>query len=279
VLCAYYPPRVLLNLLRWQFYVFLLAIAGILASGFRTLVMLATAYLCISGWLHRQWREMLVAGLVSCVLLFAIAFGHGRLYNLPPAAQRALAFLPGDWSPAVVEDAQTSVQVRYQWWREIIEERRISNWWIGDGFGTRVEDLTAEEVRSSSLGMMTTLGSFHNGPLTTIRYCGVFGLILYYALAIGCAVSAVKCVRRASGSALQPLAIFLAAQLIWIPIHFTLIFGAYNVDMPQLIMLAGFVRLLMRMLEEQARVKTGPSATIARPVSPWLTAARPASLR
>ncbi len=274
VLCSYYPPRVLLNPWNWRFYLLLVGMLGILASGFRNHVLIAGAYLCISGWLHQQWREMVIAGVAGGLLLVGVVLGQGRLYNLPLAAQRALAFLPGQWSPVVVEDTQTSIKVRFEWWREIIEEREINNWWIGDGFGTRVQDLTSEDVRSSTLGMMTTLGAFHNGPLTTIRYCGVFGLILYYVMAIGCAVSAVRCARRAQGTALQPLAIFLAAQLVWAPIHFTLIFGAYNIEMPQLIMLAGFVRLLIRMLDEQPAVNAIPA--VVTPHVPLRRASAPA---
>jgi hypothetical protein len=127
----------------------------------------------------------------------------------------------------------------------------IKNWWLGDGFGTKVEDMIAANVLGGGITGMTVNGSFHNGPLTTIRYCGMFGLFFFYVLTISCAVTAVRCVRRARGTSLQPVAIFLAIQMVWIPVHFTFVFGAYNVDMPQQIMLAGFLRLLIRMIEER----------------------------
>ena len=261
-LCSYKSPRDLLNPFRFHFYLLLLALCGILASGFRGASLVASVSLCLSAWLHRQWREMISVAIVGACLLLVVVLGHGRLYELPPSAQRSLSFLPGKWSEAVTLDAQSSIEVRFQWWRDIIKENVIKNWWVGDGFGTKVEDLVSQEAGKSGLVGMTTLGSFHSGPLTTIRYCGIFGLILFYVFMITCAVVSVRCVRQARGTMLQPLAIFLAIQLVWIPVNFTLVFGAYNVDMPQQIFLAGLLRLLIRMFDtERSGVARAPVTT------------------
>jgi hypothetical protein len=48
-LSAYYPPRKLLNPLRWQFYLSLLALVAILASGFRSGLAFAMAWRWLRG--------------------------------------------------------------------------------------------------------------------------------------------------------------------------------------------------------------------------------------
>ena len=278
VLCAYKSPRTLLNLFRPYPYLLLLGFVGILASGFRSILLWSTVCVCLSAWLHREWREMISVAIVGACLLLMVVLGHGRLYEIPLPAQRAMSFLPGKWSAAVTEEAESSIEVRFQWWRDIIKEDIIKNWWVGDGFGTRLEDVASVEAGKSGLVGMTTLGSFHSGPLTTIRYCGIFGLILFYVLTITCAVVAVRCVRQAQGTILLPLAVFLAIQFVWIPFHFTLVFGAYNVDMPQQIFLAGLLRLLIRMLDtykpSAGRTPTGTAIPVRR--MPVATAARQA---
>ena len=108
-------------------------------------------------------------------------------------------------------------------------------------------------------------GMFHNGPLTTIRYAGVVGLVLFYALMIGAAVSSVKCVRRCRGTPLLPVAIFLAVQLIWTPVHFTFIYGAYDSQVPEHLFLIGLLTLVWRMSER--RPPSTEPAVVTRPFS------------
>src|SRR5436309_122524 len=50
---------------------------------------------------------------------------------------------------------------------------------LGDGFGTKIEDMRAAQMQNSGLVGMTVYGAFHNGPLTTIRYCGIIGLAFF----------------------------------------------------------------------------------------------------
>jgi hypothetical protein len=95
--------------------------------------------------------------------------------------------------------------------------------------------------------MAFVTGALHSGPLTAVRYVGAVGLVLLYGLMIVSAVYACRCVRRCKGTLLQPVTIYLAIQLIWIPINYTFIFAAYNVDMPQLVFHVALLRLVMRM--------------------------------
>lgn len=62
LLSAYYPPRKLLNPLRWQFYLSLLGLAAILASGFRSGLAFALGCAALAAWFHRGWREVIFGG-------------------------------------------------------------------------------------------------------------------------------------------------------------------------------------------------------------------------
>ena len=93
-------------------------------------------------------------------------------------------------------------------------------------------------------------GSFHSGPLTTIRYVGVCGLAFLYLLSVSAAFYSYRSVEQCRGTPLFPVAIFFAIQLIWGPIHYAFVFGAYDVYLPDLIFQVACLRLLIRMSDE-----------------------------
>lgn len=267
VLCAKYPPRVLFNPLRWPFYFGLLAFVTILATGFRNVLLWAIAALFISAVFHRGLREVVAAAILGGLLLLFAVLGHGRFYDLPMAAQRTLSFMPGDWAAEVKTDAQSSSEARFDWWEKIIKYRMIRDWWFGDGFGVAERDylLTAGSGTRVEEHFMLT-GAYHNGPLSTIRFAGVCGLTLLYALMIVSAVEAAKCVNRCRDTILFPAALFVAIQLIWTPVHFTFVFGGYDSQLPLQFFLIGLLRLIMRMAEELPETETEPAAVPAAPV-------------
>ena len=248
VLAAYYPLRTLLNPLRRRFYLFVLGIAAVLASGFRNTLLFAFASLALASWFHRGWREVIMGGATGLLLLGLLVFGQGRFYQLPLPAQRALSFLPGQWAEPIEGEVKSS-NSRFEWWRQILEEGTIKNWWLGDGFVGSVNDYELLRGPGHFAEFATLSGAFHNGPLTTIHYAGVVGLVLFYSLMIAAAIQSVKCVQRCRGTPLLPVAIFLAIQLVWIPIHYTFAFGAFNVQLPEHIFLIGLLLLVWRMSE------------------------------
>jgi hypothetical protein len=251
VLCAYSSPIKLFNPRRPQFYALLFALVCILATGFRNLLLWAMAALVIGGLLYRRWRELVVAGLCGALLLGVLAYGQGRFYQLPNTVQRSLAFLPGQWSENVVNDAEGSSTWRFTLWQRIIEEGIIKNWWFGDGFGANIQDLiVAHSIQGGYNDFITLTGAFHSGPLTAIRYVGVSGLVFLYLLSISAAFYSYRCVQQCRGTILFPVAVFFAIQLIWGPIHYTLVFGGYDAYLPDLFFQVGCLRLLIRISDE-----------------------------
>ena len=265
LLSAYYPPRKLLNPLRWQFYLSLLGLAAILASGFRSGLAFALGCAALAAWFHRGWREVIFGGIMGALLLGFLVFGQGRLFDLPLPAQRALGSFPGQWDESVKGQVETS-NSRWDWWRQIVAEGAVKNWWIGDGFGVSERDyesIIGGRVNFEQGADIT--GALHNGPLTTIRYAGAVGLVLFYALMIAGAVSSVKCVRRCRGTPLFPVALFLAMQLVWTPIQYTFLFGGYDAQLPEQLFLTALLTLVRRM-SDRPPPSTEP-AVIARPFS------------
>jgi hypothetical protein len=252
VLCAYFSPRTLLNPLRWPLYLALTALCCILASGFRNVLLSAVMGGAVSAFCHRGWRELVPVAIVSGLLLAVVVLGQGRWYRLPLSVQRTLSFLPGDWSPTVLADTETSSRWRFELWRTILRENWIKDPWLGDGIGYTAKSL---ETVGGSGGMTADVafsGAYHNGPLTTMHCVGVVGTVFFYALLIGAAVDAVRCVRRSRRTPLFPLAVLLSSWLVWLPFHYSLIFGSFEVQLPELVMMAGLLRLLIRMLDKQA---------------------------
>jgi hypothetical protein len=272
LLCAYYPPRTLFDPRRIRFYMLLLGLACILESGFRNSLLWVAATITLAALFHRGWRELLLAWILGGLLLCALVVGQGKYFDLPLGVQRTLTFLPGAWSPVVVDDAEKSSQWRFDLWQRIIRERVIKNWWFGDGLGYSGRELQIFGGQGGFTEDAMVTGAFHNGPLTAIRCVGIVGLAFLYCLMIGAAVYSVRCVQRCRGTILFPASIFVATNLIWVPVHFTFVFGSYETRLPEMIFMTGLVRLLIRM-SEQIRTVNVESAAVTPAVAPRITLA------
>ncbi|MCX7887599.1 MAG: O-antigen ligase family protein [Verrucomicrobiae bacterium] len=235
-------------------YLYLLAacLAGIGISGFRISVAIFFAYIWFSMILRRNWRQFWLASIVCVVLVAVLLLGQGRLYSLPLPVQRSLSFLPGKWSETAVQDATGTAVGRLQWWRDIVKYGLIKNWLFGDGIGVRVAEEAAavDAARRRYEEAIFFYGAFHNGPLTTIRCVGIVGLVLLYTLFIANVKYALRCVRQCLGTQAEPVAFFVAIPILWVPIQFTFLFGAFETDMPSVIFQTGLLLLLIRMLRE-----------------------------
>jgi len=126
----------------------------------------------------------------------------------------------------------------------------------GQGFGLSIDDmnliassLTAGGGGASLLGgsdresFMIT-GSFHSGPLSTIKYIGIVGLCLYYPLMFYMAVLAWRLIKRAWGTKAFTLALFVGIPIIYEPFNFVVIFGGLDSNYPQLLFWAGLLNMI-----------------------------------
>ncbi len=148
---------------------------------------------------------------------------NSAVHPLPISVQRSLSALPGEWDSRAVKDAEGSTEWRLDMWKDIPKGTRyIHNKVMGDGFGFSQAELSAMERQTFFGGDISPedfliIGAFHNGPLSTIRFVGAIGLVLYYTLLIYMAVLAWRLIRVTQGTDFFPFALFVGLAIIWEP--------------------------------------------------------------
>ena len=249
-----YPGRVLM---------LLVAFGAIFLSGFRSALLFAMVAFFLSALLRGHLKDLWVASSVALVALITLISVQGTVLELPRTMQRALSWLPGNWSPEAVADAQGSSQWRFEMWEWAWNDDRIlrDRVW-GQGFGLSIEDmnliassLMAGQGGANLLGgsdrenFMIT-GSFHSGPLSAIKYIGVVGLALYYPLMCYMAVVAWRLCRRARGTKAFTLALFVGIPVIYEPFNFVVVFGGLDSNYSQLLFWAGLLNMTSNYLDK-----------------------------
>jgi hypothetical protein len=262
-LCAKFNPITLISpLYPVRVGVFTLALLAIFLSGFRSVFLFALVAFILSSVLRKEIKNLWAAGGALILLVTILISIQGSLLQLPLTMQRTLSWLPGNWDEAALADAEGSSRWRFEMWEWAWNDDRIlrDRVW-GQGFGLTIEDmnlisasLLAGQGGASMLGgsdrenFMIT-GSFHSGPLSTIKYIGVVGLTLYYFLMCYMAVLAWRLCGRAQGTNAFTLALFVGIPLIYEPFNFVIVFGALDSNYPQLLFWAGLLNMTQRYLE------------------------------
>jgi hypothetical protein len=250
-LCSYFRPLTLISPLHfWRVFLFLIGLVLILISGFRSQLFAIAIIFVLAGYFRNGWLDVFVSlmGLIFGAVLL-ICF-NSFIHPLPISMQRTLSALPGHWDSRAVRDASGSTEWRLEMWRDIPRGTKyIRSKVMGDGFGFSRAELSAMERQKFLTGDVSPedymiIGSFHNGPLSAIRFVGVVGLILYYVLLIYSAIYAWRLIRTTQGSDFFPLALFLGLPIIWEPFDYTLVFGAFDVGLPQAIFAVGMLKLV-----------------------------------
>jgi hypothetical protein len=267
-LCAKYNPITLISPLYLHRLIMLaVAFGALFLSGFRSILLFGLVAFVLSAILRQQLKDLWVAisgGLLALIMIIAL---QGNVLQLPLTMQRALSWLPGDWDPETVMDAEGSTQWRVEMWGWAWNDERIlqDRVW-GQGFGFNIEDmnlimssLSAGEAGSTLLGgsdrerFMIT-GALHSGPLSSVKFIGVVGLVLYYPLMCYMAVLAWRLCRRAKGTVAFSLALFVGIPIIYEPLNFVFIFGALDSGYPQLLFWAGLLNMAQRYLNDGSHV-------------------------
>lgn len=238
------------------------ALGAIFLSGFRSALLFAIVAFVLSTLLRGRLRDLSVAGSALLIALTALILLQGSVLQLPRTMQRALSWLPGDWDPVAVADAEGSSQWRFEMWGWAWNDDRIlrDRTW-GQGFGLSIDDmnliassLVAGEGGGSRLGgsdrenFMIT-GAFHSGPLSTIKFIGVVGLLLYYPLMCYMAVLAWRLCRQARGTEAFTLSLFVGIPIIYEPFNFVIVFGGLDSNYPQLLFWAGLLNMTANYLD------------------------------
>ncbi|MBJ7258063.1 MAG: O-antigen ligase family protein [Chthoniobacterales bacterium] len=263
-LCARHSPIKLISPLHPLLCSLLVAsFAAIFLSGYRSAFLFVIAALFLSAVLRKRIRDIWMSLGILGLALIAIISVQGTLVQLPMTVQRTLSWLPGDWDDEAVRDAQGSSEWRYEmvaWaWND---NRIIKNKIWGQGFGISIDDMNiiASAMLAGQPGGMfiggsdrenfMLTGSFHNGPVSTIRYVGVVGFILYYPLLCYLALTAWRLCHRARGTSVFPLSLFIGIPMIYEPFNYMFVFGGFDGNFTQTLFWAGLLNLTNNYLDK-----------------------------
>jgi hypothetical protein len=245
-----------------------LALSAIMLSGFRSFLFAALVYVAMACYFRKKWRDLFLLGAVGIFLVAILALGNNRLFQLPLSAQRALSFLPGKWDYVAVADAKGSTEWRWEIWRmALFEEGWIRNKWLGDGFGFTKYQLHIMNSRAGYMGgagqqeAYLVTGNYHSGPISTIRYAGAVGLVLFVPLMALMVVRCSRLIKRSYGTPYFTMALFIGLPVIYLPFPWVFVAGAFNNGMIDLMYAAGFVKLLERGLAEYESATPGMAAS------------------
>jgi hypothetical protein len=277
VLTAYYRPLTLLFPANFGRVVLaIIFFVAVLLSGFRSLLIVVVAYVVLSTWFRRKAKDLLAFLVLGIFGLIFLSLGNGTLFELPLAAQRTLSFLPGKWDQTAVIDAQASIDWRVDMWATVLKEDRwIRNKYFGDGFGfTRIELAIMEAAAEGESGFIGGMqqeafminGVFHHGPLSTIRFVGVVGLVLFYSLILLLVFRVVKIVRVSYGTSLFPACLFVGMPVFYYALAFPFGGGQFDVDVPHYIFTAGLVKLVGAAVESlPPMAESSPESSLVDP--------------
>lgn len=238
----------------------LISLASAAMSGYRN-ALAGVLLTYILGLIYRGGFVSLVISAVSGALFLSTLALINLNFPLPGNVQRALSPFPGTWEERYVTDAENSSDWRVEMWIEALTaDRWIDNKMLGDGLGFSRLDLEANErMKDQKIGRlasgltaqqesMLVNGSYHSGPVHTIRTVGYVGLLILLVAMIRLAVHAHRQIIRCKGTEWFPLALFFGLPVIAHPIFFVFIFGEFPTGVAAWVLGMAMVRLLEKNL-------------------------------
>ncbi|MEI6350043.1 MAG: O-antigen ligase family protein [Verrucomicrobiota bacterium] len=286
-LCSFFRPLTLINpLYFFRFITFITAISLILLSGFRSAIFLSALMFAVASILRGKTMDVLKVGIIVAPMIAILVLFAGTSIKLPMAAQRALSFLPGNWSATAKEDARGSTEWRVEMWKVLWSDRHyLQNRWLGDGFGfTKVqfrEMIDAKMIRDARAGQenMLIAGQVHSGPFSAIKYVGVVGLAFFLLLLLISAREAKHLIKKALGTPFSAVAMFFGIPIIVEPFFYVFIFGGYDCALPEAIFRIGMLKVISAGLAKYRQQETDQdeisNASLSEPRSlPSLTKAK-----
>ena len=236
--------------------IMLITLIGGMLTGHRIAVVTWVAYLGIYALLCRNIRGLLLMGVVGVISIIGIYGVHHTVLEMPLSIQRSMSFIPGDWDSDVIQDAEGSLDWRFEMWEvALFEEGVIENKVFGDGFGFSARELDLAQAMSSEDGRVKmspedmqeyflVSGDLHSGPITAVRFVGWAGLFFFTLLSIYLARCYWKLCRRVYNTPLWMPVVFMGIPWIFFPFKYIVLYGDYAHNVPPFIVAAGLYNLL-----------------------------------
>lgn len=264
-LVAYNSPSKLLGFFARPalFLCMMLSFLFIGMAGFRNFLFQGGFFLLLAAYFWEKGIGVFRIAMLGIVGV-ALAIAVQSVTPLPNSIQRSLSFIPGPWSEQVKDGSKESTDWRVEMWKiALTTDRYIQNKVLGDGFGFTAKEL--EIMKSADFGgtgfiggeqhmeNFLVTGSYHSGPVSSIRFAGYVGLVAFVMLQIALAFYAVRMMRLAWKTDYRPLAILLAIGAIYAPIAFILIFGEYRDALPNALFTAGMLKMVHNSLRANSK--------------------------
>lgn len=258
-ICSFFPPLSLLLPINFgRFLGFGVVCAMLLMSGFRSEIIYFGVIFFLGIYFRSGWGGVIGPVLAVVLTIVVTTGGQGYIYQLPLEAQRALSFLPGKWDPRAIDSGRGSTEWRVEMWKIVLtSDRYIRNKFLGDGFGfprrefESIQQMSRFGAQTDAMTREVAMiaGDYHSGPITTLKFVGVPGVVLFYLLMFAMAREAARVIRRAKSTPYFPFALFVGMPIIIEPFFFTLIFGGFNTALPQAIFNLGMLKLAKHALD------------------------------
>lgn len=258
-------------------FLLLLSLALAAGSGYRNSVAAVGLIYLVALFYHGGMHSVIISTAMSTFVLIFVAIINLN-FPLPGNIQRALSPFPGTWEERYVDDTDRSTDFRVEMWKEaLFTDRWIHNKFIGDGIGLSAQQLQGNlAIDAARIGKvaggltaqqenMLVVGSFHSGPVHSIRMVGYIGLLIFVVAMIRLGVHAHRQIMRCRGTEWYPVALFFGIPVITHPIFFIFVFGEYHMGVATWMLGMGMIRLMERNIPLPAYVPA--RLRIPQPVS------------
>ncbi|MBC8127740.1 MAG: hypothetical protein H8M99_11430, partial [Gloeobacteraceae cyanobacterium ES-bin-144] len=199
--------------------VLLASVAFAAASGYRNAVASVGFIHIIAIYYHGGFKSLIASIFMGALFLSLLALVNLN-FPLPGNLQRALSPLPGTWEERYIKGGELSTEWRVEMWKEaLFTDRWIDNKLLGDGIGVSSAQLDRQvNLRggggdaagglSNQQVTMLELGSYHSGPVHSVRMVGYVGLLVLLLAMIRLAVHCHRQIMRCKGTEWAPVALF-----------------------------------------------------------------------
>jgi hypothetical protein len=261
IILCYAPARAWLNPNRlWAFPMVLLGGLLCALSGFRGPVFRYGLSVMAALFASLRAKSFILLPLILAVA-FLVAFTQGRVLDYPLQFQRALTFLPGDWSLKARLEADGSSK-----WRKKIDELFYKEYFgkaplLGQGYhfdpalAKETTDiyLSVARARASVGDEFADVRNFiemrqpHEGPVHILLVTGVVGMVFFLGYCAALLLFSSRSIIRTPPLEITPIQIWAVALILPNVCGFFFIFGEYTTFFAAVIPIAALLHRFERL--------------------------------
>jgi hypothetical protein len=244
-LVSYFPVFTWWRPNRWWVALLSLGCIGlVLIGGFRSIFAEFGFTIFVALWCYYSWRALLVVPIFALGIVLITALHSSHAIQLPLAAQRSLAFLPGDWDPEVLDNTKASNDFRTNILKVYMREDAAKSPLLGNGLSYDSADFQRysylamyQEMPDSYYGteIFVTGKMFHTGWISLYDAEGVIGFATFLVFTLSLVWFSGRMVFQKGvdrHSMLFPLKVWMFCNLLTNLVSFFTVFGDFKFAFP-----------------------------------------------